>query len=150
MGVIMACLWHDGKMWLTSGAHRHRVSALRRNPKCAIVLTSTGTHLGGGKTIPVKGQCILHEDRETLDWFYPAFSNHLSPGNPEGAEMFRKKLDSPVRVVFEVVPEKFITYDGVKMVMHDQGVLDESKLGPPSHSDTVRLQAELKRRGLIS
>ncbi|MCP3986515.1 MAG: hypothetical protein GY723_19200 [bacterium] len=147
MGVIMSCLWHDGRMWLTAGANRHRVSALRRDPRCSVVVTSTGTTLGPGKTVTIKGRVNIHEDPETKSWFYPTFASHLNP-DPAGAEDFSKRLDSPLRVVLEVVPEKFITYDGIKMFQHSQGNLDESRLGEPKESDTTRLEAELKRRGL--
>ena len=74
MGVIMSCLWHDGRLWLTAGAHRHRISAVRRNPQVSVVVTSTGSALGGAKTVTIKGLCKVHEDRETKDWFYAAFS----------------------------------------------------------------------------
>lgn len=148
MGVIMSCLWRDGRMWLTAGAHRHRIAAVRRNPKVSIVLTSTGTHLGGAKTVTIKGRCIVHEDAETKGWFYPAFSAHLHPGSEKRAKDFQEMLDSPLRVVLEVVPEKFITYDGVKMAQHTAGKLDESALAEPSEADTLRLQREIERRGL--
>lgn len=147
MGVIMSCLWSRERMWLTSGAQRHRISAIRRDPRCSVVVTSTGTNLGPGKTVTMKGRCILHEDRETKDWFYPAFAAHLNP-DPAGAEEFRGRLDSPLRVILEVVPEKFITYDAMKMFQHSQGNLDESQLGEPKASDTERLERELARRGL--
>ena len=147
MGVIMSCLWRDGRIWLTAGAHRHRISAVRRNPKVSVVVTSTGTEIGGGKTVTIKGRCTVHEDNETKAWFYPAFAKHLNP-DPQGANDFEKMLDSPLRVILEVVPEKFITYDGVKMARHTAGKLDEAELGQPSESDTVRLQKELDRRGL--
>ncbi len=148
MGVIMSCLWHDGRMWLTAGAHRHRIAAVRRNPRVSVVLTSTGTHLGGAKTITIKGRCTVHEDAETRAWFYPAFSRHLHPNDEKGARAFEQLLDSPLRVVLEVVPEKLITYDGVKMAKHSAGRLDASALAEPSESDTVRLARELRRRGL--
>ena len=48
----------------------------------------------------------------------------------------------------EVAPEKFISYDGVKMFQHTYGKLDESKLGEPKSADTVRLARELEDRGL--
>ena len=148
MGVIMSCLWRDGRMWLTAGAHRHRISAVRRNPQVSIVLTSTGTHLGGGKTVTIKGRCTVHEDAETKSWFYPAFSDHLHPGHDKMAREFEAMLDSPLRVVLEVEPVKFVTYDGVKMALHSRGKLDPSSLGQPSESDTLRLQREIERRGL--
>ena len=65
MGVIMSCLWHEDRMWLTAGAHRHRISAVRRNPKVSVVVTSTGTELGTGKTVTIKGKCHIREDDET-------------------------------------------------------------------------------------
>ena len=147
MGVVMSCLWRDGRLWLTAGAHRHRIAAIRRDPRCSVVVTSTGTALGPGKTVTIKGRCIVHEDRETKDWFYPAFSTHLYP-EPAQAEAFQKRLDSPLRVVLEVTPEKFITYDGAKMFAHAAGTLDQSALGEPKSSDTERLARELERRGL--
>jgi len=57
-------------------------------------------------------------------------------------------LNSPLRIVIEIVPEKFITYDGAKMMAHTAGTLDESELAEPLESDTARLEAELKRRGM--
>jgi len=148
MGVIMSCLWRDGCMWLTSGAHRHRISAVRRNPQVSVVVTSTGTHLGGAKTVTIKGRCRVHEDDETKSWFYPAFAQHLHPGNERMARDFQQLLDSPLRVVLRVEPVRFISYDGVKMAMHSRGKLDESSLAPPSESDTLRLAREIERRGL--
>jgi general stress protein 26 len=147
MGVIMSSFWHDGHMWLTAGGNRHRISAIRRDPRCSVVVTSTGSALGGGKSVTIKGRAIIHEDRKTKDWFYPAFASHLNP-DPEGAEKFRKGLDSPLRVVLEIVPEKFISYDAVKMFLHGEGQLDESQLGEAKDSDTVRVKAERKRLGL--
>jgi general stress protein 26 len=148
MGVVMSCYWTRGRLWLTTGAQRHRVSAVRRDPRCSVVVTSTGTELGPGKTITIKGRCVVHEDRETKDWFYPEFAAHLSPHDAKNADDFRKRLDSPLRVIFEVIPEKYITYDAMKMLQHSQGNLDESELGEAKESDTVRLPREIERRGL--
>jgi len=148
MGVIMSCLWKDGRMWLTAGANRHRIAAIRRNPKCSVVVTSTGTPLGPGKTVTIKGRATVREDRETKKWFYPAFASHLHPDDPAQAEAFRRMLDSPMRVVLEIEPLKFITYDGVKMFKHAAGKLSPDQLGPPKESDTARFERELERRGL--
>jgi hypothetical protein len=90
----------------------------------------------------------VREDRETKDWFYPEFARHLRRDDAAAAEAFAKMLDSPLRVVLEVTPVKFITYDGVKMFQHTAGTLDPSQLAPPLESDTVRLAAELRKRGL--
>ena len=134
-------------MWLTAGAHRHRISAVRRDPRVSIVVTSSGTAVGAGKTVTLKGRCTLHEDRETKDWFYPAFAGHLY-SKPELAKPFEEMLDSPLRVVLEVAPEKLITYAGHKMFAHAAGKLDEAQLGEPKSSDSERLAREIERRGL--
>lgn len=147
VGVVMSYLWKDGRFWLTAGAHRHRISAVRRDPRVCITITSAGSRFGMGRSIAVKGRCSVHEDRETKDWFYPAFSAHLHR-EPKAANDFAEFLDSPLRVVLEVVPEKWITYDGVKMFMDAAGKLDPSRKTPKQSSDTERLAREIERRGL--
>ncbi len=147
MGVVMSYLWKNGRFWLTAGAHRHRIAAVRRDPRVSIVVTSTGTELGPGKTVTAKGRCVLHEDDETRSWFYAEFSAHLYP-DPQLAADFQKRLDSPIRIILEVTPEKYISYDGAKMFLHAAGRLPEDQLSPPMPSDAERLPAELRRRGL--
>ncbi len=147
VSVIMSVLWHDGRFWLTAGGHRHRISAVRRDPRVCITLTSTGTSLGPGKSITAKGRCIIHEDAETKAWFYPAFARHLYP-KPDRAKWFEGFLDSPIRVVLEVVPEKWIGYDGDKMARDSVGKLSPDEKGPMLSADADRLTRELERRGL--
>ena len=148
MGVIMSCVWADGRFWLTAGAHRHRISAIRRNPKVSVVATSTGTELGPGKTVTVTGNALVPDAPELKTWFYKIFSDHLNPTDPAASEAFQQMLNSPLRIVIEIVPEKCITYDGAKMMAHTAGTLDESELAEPLESDTARLEAEMKRRGM--
>ena len=147
VGVIMSYIWRKERVWLTAGAHRHRIAAVRRNPKVSVVITSTGTDLGPSKTVTIKGRCIVHEDRKTKDWFYPDFAMALRQ-EKQAAAAFEKMLDSPLRVVLEVVPEKYITYDGVKMWAHTEGAIDPSELREPLEADTVRLKREIERRNL--
>jgi nitroimidazol reductase NimA-like FMN-containing flavoprotein (pyridoxamine 5'-phosphate oxidase superfamily) len=147
MGVIMSYLWKDGRFWLTAGAHRHRIEAVRRDPRVSIVVTSTGTKLAPGKSITAKGRCAVHEDAETKAWFYPAFARHLYPEERQ-ARAFEEKLASPLRVVLEVIPEKWISYDGVKMFLDAAGKLPPERRSAPRSSDTTRLARELERRGL--
>ena len=147
MGVIMSYIWKDGRVWLTAGVHRHRIAAVRKRPKVSVVVTSTGTELGPSKTVTIKGTCVIHEDRATKDWFYPAFAMHLNR-EQKAADAFAKMLDSPLRIVLEVKPEKFVTYDGTKMMRHTMGQLSADELAEPLESDTFRLQRELRRRGI--
>ncbi|MFZ8973900.1 MAG: hypothetical protein ACO2ZD_07385, partial [Pseudomonadales bacterium] len=59
MGVIHSYIYRKGSIWITAGAHRHRVSALRRNPKSSVVITSKGTSLQAGKSITIKGRAVI-------------------------------------------------------------------------------------------
>jgi len=142
MGVIMTCLWRDGRMWLTVAAHRARVAAVRRNPKVCVVINGAGSPSGQGKNVTIKGTCVIHEDRATMDWFYPAFSEHaFGEGHPL-ARRLAEDLQSENRVVLEVVPEKFFSYDETKNQAHRDGTLDESQLAPMSEADR-RLRARM-------
>lgn len=148
VGVIMSFLWRDGRFWLTAGAHRHRIEAIRRDPRVSIVVTSTGTKLGPSKTITAKGRVRVREDAETKQWFYPALASMIQRGDPLATKTFAEFLDSPLRVILEVTPEKWITYDGEKMALDTVGKLPDARKGKPHSSDAVRLQAEIKKRGL--
>jgi len=147
MGVIHSYIWRRGSILLTAAAHRHRVSALRRNPKTSVVITSKGTSFDAGKSITVKGRAKIHEDRDLKMWFYPELAGALR-STPDEVKAFEEMLDSPLRIVIEVVPEKWITYDGAKMRAHTLGTIDETQLAKPLEADTVRLEAEKKRRGI--
>lgn len=115
VGVIMSYVWVDGKFWLTATSQRARIHAVRRDPRVCIVVTSTGSPLDRNQAITWKGNCTIHDDRETKDWFYPALAKALRQGDEAGQAMFVKFLDSPRRVVLEVDPTQRIGYDGRKM-----------------------------------
>lgn len=114
VGVIMSYIWRDGKFWLTASAQRARISAVRRDPRVCIVVTSTGSPLPRNKAVTYKGTCVVHDSQEVKDWFYPEFSTALY-GEGEKAAVFQKFLDSPRRIILEVTPTQRIGYDGAKM-----------------------------------
>lgn len=114
VGVIMSYLHRDGRFWLTASSQRARISAVRRDPRVCITITSTGSSLGPGKTVTYKGVCTVHDDQETKDWFYPALAEAFTP-SPRRQDQWVRFLDSPRRVILEVEPGKRIAYDGVKM-----------------------------------
>jgi hypothetical protein len=89
--------------------------ALRRRPKSCVIISGDGTELGPDRTMTLKTTCSVHEDRETLEWFYEAFSNALHPDNPAGRQGLVAMLDTPRRVVLELTPVKIISYDGMKL-----------------------------------
>ena len=151
VGVIMSFLWKDGRFWITAGAHRHRISAVRRDPRVSVVVSGAAAPPGSGApsgAATAKGRCIIHEDRETKDWFYPEFAAKLNPNNPEAAAAFVQTLDSPLRVVLEIVPEKWILFDGAKFGADAMGALPDDQKGPKLSADAERMPRELARRGL--
>ncbi len=114
-GVIMSFLPKDGKLWLTAAERRARIAALRRFPRAAVCITSTGTSMGGGKTITYKGTCTIHDSREVKDWFYPEFAARMRPDDPASASAFAHFLDSPARVIIEFDPEYKLGFDSALM-----------------------------------
>ncbi|MGI9286241.1 MAG: hypothetical protein ACR2P1_12705, partial [Pseudomonadales bacterium] len=59
-----------------------------------------------------KGRVIWHEDQATKDWFYPAMGEIISPYPAPTVEDAIRHLDTPLRVILELVPEKTIRFDG--------------------------------------
>ena len=72
--MIHAFVWRDGRGWITCGVHRHRVSAIRRDPRCSLVVSGIAAPDGPNGAITIKGRAIIHDDQETKDWFYPALA----------------------------------------------------------------------------
>lgn len=115
VGVIMSYIWRDGRFWLTASSQRARISAVRRDPRVCIVVTSTGSPLPRNKAITWKGSCAIHDDQATKDWFYPELAQALRGDDPLARDAFAQFLDSPRRVILEVTPTQRIGYDGAKM-----------------------------------
>lgn len=156
VGVVHAFVWRNGSGWITCGAHRHRVSAIRRDPRCSVVVSGVSAPDGPNGAITFKGRAIIHDDQETKKWFYPAlargpyggFEGSLTAEEEEAASAFETRLDSPLRVIIEIVPEKWIMLDSDKMAKDTEGTLTDEERGPLLEADAVRMPAEMKRRGL--
>jgi Pyridoxamine 5'-phosphate oxidase len=115
VGVIMNYVFRDGRFWLTASGQRARVPAVRRDPRVSIAVSSRGSGIPSAKSLTYKGQCVVHENEETKAWFYPALAAAVRPGDPEAQAAFARHLDSPRRVVLEVVPEGRIGFDSTQM-----------------------------------
>ncbi len=125
LGVTTAFFAAKGKIWMTATRERVRVKAIARDGRSSIVITSTGTPMGGGKTVTYKGHTVIRDDDETKQWMYRvlaqgmvreerkdegnAFTSGIDP------DMFVRFLDTPERVVLEFTPEMSIPFDGDKM-----------------------------------
>jgi general stress protein 26 len=115
VGVIMSFVWRDGKVWLTSSVQRKRVKAVTRDPRVSVIVSGAGTSIGAGKTVTLKGRCVLRNDPETAAWFYPALAKAIFADNEVRQQRFIALLDSPGRVIFEVTPVATITHDVEKL-----------------------------------
>ena len=108
VGVVMSFLWKDGKFWITASAHRHRISAVRRDPRVSVVVSGVATpHGKPAGTVTVKGRCIVHEDRATKDWFYREFASKGKNSPLEGVTLQGKVVLTLVggRPVFSSLEE---------------------------------------------
>ena len=150
VGVMHAFVWAKGKVWLTFAAHRHRAAAIRRNPKVSIVVSGLAARSADCPkgTATMKGIARFHEDRATKEWFYRALAKKGNPDDKAGEEAFYALLDSPLRVVLEIDPKKWITFDSDKSARDRAGKLPESEKTPRASSDAIRMNMERKRRGL--
>jgi general stress protein 26 len=153
VGVIHAYVWHEGKIWITFAAHRHRTAAIRRDNRVSVCVSSAGYPEGADAELPrgaitFKGHGEIMDDDATKAWFYPALSKKLNPTNAAGEEFFNNLLDSPLRVVLAVTPVKKIMYNGGLAGRHMAGTVDESELGERLPGDRERMNAERAKRGL--
>ncbi|TDJ21796.1 MAG: hypothetical protein E2O54_04820 [Gammaproteobacteria bacterium] len=147
VGVVHAFVWKDKKVWLTFAAHRHRAAAIRRDPRVSVAVSAVGAKTVAG-TATMKGTATFHEDDATKKWFYRALARKVSPDDQVGEDAFYSLLDSPLRVILEIEPVKWITYDGDKAARDMAGELPEEEKTPRLESDGVRMNAERARRGL--
>ncbi len=115
VGVIMNHLLHDGRFWLTCTRRRKRVPAIEARPRVAIAVSSRGTDIGRSQSITYKGSASVHEDDETKAWFYPMLAAKVRPGDTAKQAAFVEHLDTPGRVVIEVVPDVRIGFDAENM-----------------------------------
>lgn len=115
VGVVMNYVFRDGRFWLTSSGQRQRIAAVRRDPRVSIAISSLGSGIATRKSVTYKGSCVVHEDARTKAWFYPALAAVVRPRDPGAQAAFVRHLDSPRRVVLEVIPEGRIGFDSTRM-----------------------------------
>jgi general stress protein 26 len=153
VGVTHAYVWREGKVWLTFAAHRHRAAAIRRDNRVSITVSSAAYPPKAPASLPrgaitLKGRAAFFEDDKTKDWFYTALSQKLFRGSADGEKLFYSILDSPLRTILGITPEKRIMYNSALANAHLAGTIDEKDLGARLSSDGERMNLERARRGL--
>ncbi len=126
MGVIHWFVWHEGRFFVTSGSHRPRVAALRERPRSCVIVSGAGTRVGANVSVTARTRATVHDDAATLRWFAAALSAKAHAGQPAMQEQFEQMLTETNRVVIELEPLGFVSYDGAKMAaaLTDAGKLD--------------------------
>ena len=152
VGVTHAFVWREGKIWITFAAHRHRASAIRRDNRVSVNVSSQSYPIGDdtlpGGAITFKGRGEFFDDDATKEWFYTALAHKVSPDNQAGEDAFNSLLNSPLRTILAVTPEKKIMYNGKTAQKHMAGTATEEELGERLESDQKRMNDERARRGL--
>jgi len=125
LGVTSAYVAVGDKIWMTATKERVRIKAIARDGRSAIVITSKGTPMGGGKTVTYKGHTVIHEDQKTKLWMYNMLAQGMlqeAKHDPENTftkdldpDLFIRFLDTPERIVLEFTSEMSIPFDGDKM-----------------------------------
>ncbi|MBY0398986.1 hypothetical protein K2X89_01740 [Myxococcota bacterium] len=123
VGVMHLYLWHEGRFWVTCTARRKRVAALRARPESCVIVAFSEE-----RTLTARTLAIVHATpSEHARWFYPALARQVLAEQPEsvrreGVEGFVARLESDDRVILELVPHKWISFDGRKVKAHAAGL----------------------------
>ena len=152
VGVVHSFVWHEGHVWVTFAAHRHRAAAIRRDPRVSVTVSGRTSDdptcpLGA---VTLKGIGEYQQDEDVKQWFYRALAKKVSPTDKAGEDDFYSILDSPLREVLKIKPEKWISFDADKSHRHRIGELREDEMSELQSSDAQRLQRERAKRGIDS
>lgn len=153
VGVTHAYVWRDGKIWITFAKHRHRTTAIKRDNRVSVNVSSTSYGPRAQADLPhgaitFKGRAEIFDDDATKKWFYPALSKKVNPDNPAGEDFFNNLLDSPLRIIIAVTPEKKIMYNSGLAGRHMAGTVTEEELGERLSADAERMNKERAKIGL--
>jgi len=123
IGVMHIYVWRDGCFWVTCTQTRKRVPALRKRPQSSVILAFEDE-----QTITAKTLATVHEPgNEHEDWFFRALAERVLAGQPqavqdEGVNGFIARLASENRVILQLTPVKWISFDGRRVKAHAAGV----------------------------
>ena len=81
----------------------------------AVAVSSRGTDIGVSQAVTYKGSAVVHDDEATKAWFYRALAERVRPGDTAKQDAFVHHLESPGRVVIEIVPDTRIGFDSEAM-----------------------------------
>lgn len=108
MGTTVAFQWIDGRLWFSMDKSEARVKAVRRDPRVSVVLRTPD------QSVTVKGRCAFADDLELKRLVYQATAENVArlTAGAFAADPYARYLEEKGSVVLEVIPEKWIAYDG--------------------------------------
>lgn len=93
----------QGHFWFATVEGRRQVRGIAADPRVSVAVSSTGTDLEGRRMLAVRGTATVHRDRTLVMDVVARLAPRLAPEDPAA---FVRLLDSPHRVVVEVVPTR--------------------------------------------
>lgn len=93
----------QGRFWFATVEGRRQVRGVDSDPRVAVVVSSTGSGLSGRRMVALRGTATVHRDRDVVLDRVRRLAPRLAPADPDA---FVRLLDSPGRVVIEVVPTR--------------------------------------------
>ncbi len=141
VGLTMTYIYRNGKIWLTTSGQHARVLALKRDPRCCVVISSAGAGeipmvagsvpaMHKGKATTFRGRCEILTDTPTKQWFFREFAEAVFPGDRERQQGFITMMDSPRRAIMCVTPEgDHITWHVGKLHAETGGAVGEESNG---------------------
>ena len=81
------------------------MSALEQRPRASIAVSSRGTNIGISQAVTYRGTVNIYEDDNIRNWFYRALAEKVRPDNKSQQDAFVEHLDTPGRVVIELIPD---------------------------------------------
>jgi hypothetical protein len=114
VAVVQTYVWAHGALWVTAFADRPRVSRLAADSRCVVAVSNSGAPPGAERMMSARSLATIHTDDETKTWFYPMFAMRAS-GDEAAAAQFARILARQDRVIIELRPEAFTTFDAARL-----------------------------------
>ena len=127
IGVVMNYVEKNGSFWLTCTRRRKRVPALEKRPRASVAVSSRGTEIGISQAVTYRGDVKIYDDQTTSEWFYRAL---VRPDSKSQQDAFVEHLDTPGRVVIELIPDP----DG-RIGFDSEQMFANSPAGRSSHNN---------------
>ena len=119
-GVVMSFQVDEaGHFWFATVEGRRQVRGVDSDPRVAVVVSNTGTDLPGRRMVALRGEAVVHRDREVVMDRVRKLAPRLAPADPDA---FVRLLDSENRVVIEVVPTRITaSHDSTRLAGDGRG-----------------------------